>query len=298
MEIVNKTDMIARAEELVRGVSRLPTIPEISLRVSSLLENPDVDIQKVADLILSDQVLTAQVLRTVNSPFFKPLLEITSLRHAVVYLGLSRIREIVLTCSLVKVFTGGDADYDIRTFWHHSFGVGIMARKMARLLSIPGLDTAYTAGIVHNIGEVLLSTQFRRDWGAIVRLVREEEAGFLDAELRTLGTTHCEIGLCLARQWHFPEAYCDVIAYHHAPAEAPRNQVLAALVNLADIFYTVGMGLAEEGEWARFTLSDEAAWAIMKGAMPALADFDVERFSFELQEEMPEIRKLVRDLFV
>ena len=290
--------MMEKAQCLVRGIVTLPTIPEISLRVSALLESPNVELQGVADLILSDQVLTARVIKVVNSPLFKPLHEIISLRHALIYLGFRRINEIVLTCSLIKTFEVEDSDFDIRTFWQHSLGVGILARKMANLLSFPDIEKVYTSGIVHNIGKVFLWSYLKHDWAKIIRTVKEKRCDFIDAEIKTIGTTHCEIGLCLAKQWNFPEEYRDVIAYHHFPANATRNQELVALINLADIFYSVCERQNEDQCWTSFKLNEEPSWLIILSAMPNLVDFDVEKFSFELEELMPEIHKLVNDLFV
>jgi len=290
--------MIEKAQYLVRGIPTLPTIPDVFLRVSALLENPDVDLQEVADLILSDQVLTARVIKIVNSPLFKPLHTISSLGHALIYLGFRRINEIVLTCSLIKVFDKEDPSFDIRTFWRHAFGIGIMARKMARLLSYPDSEKAYTSGIVHNIGKVFMWCYLKQDWAKIIRLEKEKQYNSLDAEITTLGATHCEIGLCLAKQWNFPEEYCDVIAYHHSPAHAPRNQTLIALINLADIIYTVCEGVNEDRCGICVNLQEEPSWAIMQNAMPALVHVDMERLFFEMEEQMPVLRKLVSDLFV
>jgi HD-like signal output (HDOD) protein len=289
--------MKEKAQRLVRGIATLPTIPEISLRVSSLLESPTVELQKVADLILSDQVLTARVVKIVNSPLFKPLHEITSLRHALIYLGFSRINEIVLSCSLIKAFEGKEVDFDIRTFWQRSFGIGIMAGKIAPLLSFPGSEKVYISGVLHNIGKVFVWSYLKHDWATIIRLVKEKQCTFIEAEMKVMGTTHCEIGLCLAQQWNFPQEYCDVIAYHHFPAHAQRNQLLVALINLASLFYTVCEGLQGEQYWTSFKLKEEPSWLILQKTLPGLADFDLERFIFELEEQMPEIRKLVNDLF-
>ena len=296
--VINDSLSVEKAQRLVRGIATLPTIPAICLRVSTLLASPTVDLQKVADLILSDQVLTARVVKIVNSPLFRPLHEITSLRHALVYLGLRRINEIVLSCSLIQAFEGGDAGFDLRTFWQHSFGVGIIARKMAQLLAYPELEKVYVYGLLHNIGKVFLCSYLKPEWAKIIRLVEEKGGTFLDAEMRTMGTTHCEIGLCLARQWNFPEEYCDVIAYHHVPANSPRNQLPVALVNLADIFYTLCQGMDGDSGWTSSNLTEEPSWFIMRKSLPALDDFDPERFAFELEEEMPGIRKLVNDLFM
>jgi HD-like signal output (HDOD) protein len=121
---VNSTVMMEKAQRMIGGVRNLPTIPEITARVAGMLDNPDADLDEVAEVLLTDQVMASRVIKIVNSPLFKPVHEIRSLKRALIYLGLHRIKEIVLTCSIIKAFEGKESVFDIRAFWRHSFGWG------------------------------------------------------------------------------------------------------------------------------------------------------------------------------
>lgn len=294
---MNNQKMLEKAQLLVSGVVNLPTIPAIATRVAGLLDNPDVEVEEVAELILTDQVMATRVIKIVNSPLFKPMHEISSLKRALIYLGLHRIREIALTCSIIKVFEGGEGVFDIRTFWQHSFGVGIVSRIIAQRVRYPEVEKAYICGIIHDIGEVFLSNYLKDDFQKILDLLKGTSHSFIDAESLWLGTTHCEIGVCLAKKWNFPRDYCEVIAHHHDPCKASLDPVLVAIVNLADLFCSVRHLDYGGREWVSFNLAEEKAWEILQGFSPRLASLDVERFCFELDERVPEIRDLVDSLF-
>lgn len=294
---MNQINMLERAQQLIKGITNLPTIPAIATKVSGLLDNPDVELDEVADLILTDQVMTSRVIKIVNSPLFKPMHEISSLKRALIYLGLHRIKEIALTCSIIKAFEGKDGVFDVRTFWQHSFGVGIVSRIIAQRLRYKEVEKAYICGIVHDIGEVFLSSYLNSDFQKIVDMIKGTSHTFRDAESLLLSTTHCEIGVCLAQKWNFPSDYCDVIANHHTPEKATVDQILVAIVNLADLFCSVRHLDYGGREWVSFSLTEEKSWQILKTLSPHLAHFDVERFCFELDERVPEIQDLVDSIF-
>jgi HD-like signal output (HDOD) protein len=289
--------MMEKAQSMVSGVINLPTIPAIATRVAGLLDNPDVEVEEVADLILTDQVMATRVIKIVNSPLFKPMHEINSLKRALIYLGLHRIREITLTCSIIKAFEVGEGVFDIRTFWQHSFGVGIVSRIIAQRVRYPEVEKAYICGIIHDIGEVFLSIYLREEFRKVVDNLKGTSHSFVDAEALWLGTTHCEIGTCLAKKWNFPLDYCEVIALHHDPLKASLDPMLVAIVNLADLFCSVRHLDYGGREWVSFNLAEENAWKILQGYSPRLAGLDVERFCFELDERVPEIKDLVDSIF-
>ena len=289
--------MLEKAQFLIRGVNNLPTIPEITTRVASLLDNPDVELEEVADMILTDQVMAARVIKIVNSPLFKPLHEISSLKRALIYLGFRRIREIALTCSIIKAFEGKDGVFDIRTFWQHSFGVGIVSKIIAQRVRYPEVEKAYICGIVHDIGEVFLSNYLKDDFQKIIDMIKGTSKSLTEAEAAVLGTTHCEIGLCMAKKWNFPLEYCDVIAHHHVPQETSLDPMLVAIVHLADLFCSVRQLDYGGRDWVSFNLAEEESWGILTSYSPNLSGFDVERFCFELDERVPEIKDLVDSIF-
>lgn len=289
--------MLTKAQDLVKGIHDLPTIPQIATRVLDMFDKPDVELEELAETILVDQVMASRVIKIVNSPFFKPLHEIKSLKRALIYLGFRQIRHIALTCSIIDAFDGKTGVFDIKTFWEHSFGVGVVSKIIAQRIRYPETEKAYIVGIVHDIGEVFLSHYMKETFQQVVDELRGTTRTFIDAEEKIIGTTHCEIGLCLAKNWNFPADYCDVIAYHHSPTNAQKDPTLAAIVNLADLFCSVRHLDYAGREWVTFNLADEPAWGILKSFSPNLIDLDVERFCYELDERVPEVHDLVSSLF-
>ena len=294
---MDKNQMMERAEILVGAVDDLPTIPIVATKVLQLLDNPDVSVEEVADLMLSDQVMTARVMKLINSPVYKPTQEITSLKRALVYLGLRHVRELALTTSVINAFDGTSGALELNAFWEHSFGVGMVSKTIAQKIGYQDLEKAYIAGIIHDLGEVFLSNFLREPFMDVLEYIKAHPVKLVDAEAELLGTTHCEIGLCMARKWNFPDAYCDVIAYHHSPTEATVDPILCAIVNLADLFCTVRELNYGGREWISFNLSDEEAWTILKNESPTFANMDVERFCYELDDAIPDVKELVSSIF-
>jgi HD-like signal output (HDOD) protein len=294
---MEKDLLTAKAQAMVEQIIDLPTIPHVATKVIDLLDKPDVELDEVADMILTDQVLAARVIKIVNSPFYKPAHEIKSVKRALIYLGFRHIRELAFTCSFVDVFQGKDGVFDVRTFWEHSFGVGIISKIIAQRIRYPDTEKAYLVGIVHDIGEVFLSYYARADFEKLLQAMKGQPYRLVNAEEQFFGTTHCEIGQCIARKWNFPPDYCEVISYHHHPEDAKIDPTLCAIVNLADLFCSVCQLDYGGQAWVTFNLAEEQAWTILKNYAPHLADFDVERFCYELEDRVPEIQDLVKSIF-
>jgi HD-like signal output (HDOD) protein len=294
---VDNNGKLAKAQQMVKGVHDLPTIPEIATKVLDMFDRPDVELEELAETILVDQVMASRVIKIVNSPFFKPMHEIKSLKRALIYLGFRQIRHIALTCSIIDAFDGKSGVFDVKTFWEHSFGVGVVAKIIAQRIRYPEIEKAYIVGIVHDIGEVFLSYYMKDHFQQVVDEIQGTTRSFVEAEENLLGTTHCELGFCLARNWNFPADYCDVIAHHHSPENATIDPTLSAIVNLADLFCSVRHLDYGGREWVSFRLAEEPSWKLLKEFAPNFIDLDVERFCYELDERVPEVQDLVNSLF-
>lgn len=293
----DKASRMEKAEAMIRQVVNLPTIPETMTRVTALLDDPNVELDEVAEVILTDQVMASRVIKIVNSPMFRPMHQIKSLKRALIYLGFRRIREIALTCSIIKTFEGKEGVFDVKTFWEHSFGVGIVSKIIAQRVRYPETEKAYICGIVHDIGEVFLSSYMSAEFQKIVDLIKGTCHTFAEGELFMLGATHCDLGFCLAKKWNFPLEYCDVIENHHTPKDATFDPMLVAIVNLADLFCSVRNLNYDNSEWVSFSLTEEISWEILQRYSPNFSDLDVERFCFELDERVAEIEEMVRSIF-
>lgn len=294
---MEKAAMMQTAQEMVESFVDLPTIPQVATKVIELLDKPGVELDEVADMILADQVLAARVIKMVNSPLYKPAHEIKSVKRALIYLGFRHIRELAFTCSFVDVFEGRDGIIDIQSFWEHSFGVGVVSKIIAQRVRYPDTEKAYLVGIVHDIGEVFLSYYRQDAFKALLDSVQGHPFKLVEKEAEFLGTSHNEVGLCIARKWNFPSDYCEVISLHHAPIEATLDPTLCAIVNIADLFCSVRRLDYGGHSWVSFNLAEENAWAILKGYAPHLADLDVERFCYELDDRVPEIQEMVKSIF-
>jgi HD-like signal output (HDOD) protein len=288
---------MAKAQYLIRGVNELPTIPDIAAKVIDLLDNPEVELEELADMILTDQVMASRVIKIVNSPLFRPMHEIKSIKRALIYLGFRHIREIALTCSIIDACGNKSGVFAIKTFWEHSFGVGVVAKIIAQRVRYQEVEKAYIVGVVHDIGEVFLSYYFKDEFQKIVDKLKGTTGSFVEAEEEILGTTHCEVGLCLAKKWNFPPEYCDVILNHHSPAEAVQDRTLVAIINLADLFCSVRHLDYGGREWVSFNLAEQPSWEILRAFAPSFINLDVERFCYELDDRVLEIQDLVNSLF-
>ncbi len=294
---MDNTAKLKKAQEMVEKITDLPTIPIVATKVLELLDKPDVELEEVADMILTDQVLAARVIKIVNSPLYRSSAEIKSVKRALVYLGFRHIRELALTCSFIEAFQGKDGAFDVMTFWEHSFGVGIVAKIIAQRARYMDTEKAYLAGIIHDIGEVFLSYYYKDEFLGILNEIKGESYKLVDAEERYLGTNHSFIGLAIAQKWNFPAEYCEVISLHHSPEAAAIDPTLVAIVNLSDLFCSVRQLDYGGREWVTFNLAEEKAWDILKQFAPHIAKLDVERFCYELDDRVPEVQDLVKSIF-
>lgn len=204
------------AQAIMKSFKVLPTIPVAASRAIQLLNETDVDMEQVADILLSDQVITARVIRIVNSPLYKLLQEIDSIRKALIYLGPQRVFEIILTsCFLELTDSKIRSPLNMKRCWEHAFGVGLIAKKLASYGDDIREEQVYIAGLLHDIGEVILSQQRRDEFIRVMVLAREHDVDLYHAEMDVFGTSHAEVGGLLAEQWRFPDVFVHAIRHHH-----------------------------------------------------------------------------------
>jgi putative nucleotidyltransferase with HDIG domain len=294
---MDKQAMMDIARQMVARIDDLPTIPAVATQVLQLLDAPDINLDEVADLMLTDQVMTARVMKMINSPIYRPSHEVTSLKRALVYLGQQHIREIALTSSFISAFEDKGGAINVNAFWVHAFGVGMVSKIIAEKIEYEDVEKAYLAGIIHDIGEVVLSHYYTEPFAAVLKTIQEKPLRLVDMEQEAFQTTHSEIGFCIAEKWNFPETYREVILHHHTPHEATKDPVLCAIVNLADLFSSVRGLYYSNDAWAGFNLVEEDGWRILKEHHARFAQLDVERFCYELDDAVPSVKELVASIF-
>lgn len=289
--------MMINARRLFKDISDLPTIPAIVSKVVSMLDNHDADPDEIVDLILADQVLAARVIRVVNSPLYRTGNPITSVKRALLFIGFKSIREMILTSYFVEGFNHKTQPFDMKLFWIHSFSVGAISRRIAQMTDYQDVEKAYLAGILHDIGKVFLGHYCKDEYGHMLNSIRNTSLTTYEAEYESFGTTHCEVGLCLAQRWNFPSGYCEVISNHHSSEMATEDPLLAAIVAVAD-FYCLSHVTADTVAQASIPgQSEENAWNVLNQFAVEPLPSSLEHFLSALEEEYETIRYEVDQLF-
>ena len=294
---MEKVAMMIKARRLFKDISDLPTIPAIVSKVVSMLDSQEADPDEIADLILSDQVLAARVVRVVNSPLYRTNSPILSIKRALLFIGFKSVREMILTSYIVDGFKHKEQPFDMKMFWMHSFSVGAISRRIARLLGYPDLEKAYLVGILHDIGKVFLGHYCKDEYGHMLESIKNTSYTTYEAEYEFFGTTHSEVGLCLAQRWNFPSIYCDVISYHHTSELATEDPLLTAIIAVADFYclsHNSSDGVAQASIPGR---SEENAWNVFKQLAADPLPSGLENFLSDLDEEYEAISQEVNVLF-
>lgn len=294
---MDKVTMMIKARKLFKDISDLPTIPAIVSKVVSLLDNQESPPDDIADLILSDQVLAARVIRVVNSPLYRTNNPIVSVKRALLFLGFKSVREMILTSYFVEGFKEKNQPFDMKMFWIHSFSVGAISRRIAMLVDYPDSEKAYLVGILHDIGKVFLGHYCKEEYGQMLTSINNTSHTTYEAEYEFFGTTHCEVGLCLAQRWNFPSVYCDVISHHHTSEKATEDPLLTAMVALADFYCLSHVTASSVAQASIPGESEENAWKILTQFSAETLGASMEHFLSELDEEYEAISREVEVLF-
>jgi putative nucleotidyltransferase with HDIG domain len=184
-----------------------------------------------------DQVISAKTLRLCNSVMFAGRNKIESLEHALIFLGLKLLVKLVISSSVDDFFSQTGQGYSLCKggLFHHAVGTAIIAEKLAKVTGKVNPGLAYTAGLLHDIGKVVLDQYIASAYPLFYRNLFDEENSFLESEKHILGIDHTLVGSELARKWSFPESLIDAIRHHHAPEQASQHHELIHIVYLADL---------------------------------------------------------------
>ncbi len=227
---------MSRKEQILEKVNTIPSMPTAAARVISLLQNPEVEISELMSAIEYDPGLTSNVLRLANSAYFAGPRQIGSLRDAIVRLGMNRIFQLVITSAIVPLARQRVRGYDIPAgkLLEHSVGVAIAAEELANLMEVTPPAHTFTAGLLHDLGKIVLGTFLEIDAAPIVALAHSENLSFEVAEGRVLGMNHAEVGAVLLERWNLPSSIVNVARYHHQPQPVEEDTLTVDLVHMAN----------------------------------------------------------------
>jgi putative nucleotidyltransferase with HDIG domain len=210
----------AKLTELVDKLRDIPTLSVVVQRVMELVNNPKTSAPQIAEVLKRDQVLTAKVLRLVNSSFYNLSTEVTDVSRALAFLGFNSISMLVLGTSVFSSFEIRSAPYfNVLEFWRHSLASAIAAEMIARKLKVSKPEDAFTCGLLHDIGKIAMFKVAPDDLKLIVNKAKSDGISFLDAETALEFPGHTVLGERLAEKWQLPVIIRKTIRYHHRDIE-------------------------------------------------------------------------------
>jgi putative nucleotidyltransferase with HDIG domain len=228
---------IPEPSEISRSLNDLRPIPQVALKILRIINDELYEIQNVTEEIRKDQVISARTLKLCNSVIFARRNKIESLDHALVMLGQRLLLKFVISASLNSFFNQIGQGYSLCKggLYHHAVGTAVIAEKLANLTGKAEPSMAYTAGLLHDIGKVVLDQFINSGFSLFYRGLNEEGKNFSEVEKQVLGTDHTEVGAELALNWSFPESLVETIRYHHVPENTATHKALVHIVYLADL---------------------------------------------------------------
>jgi HD-like signal output (HDOD) protein len=240
--------------DLVDEVRDLPlTVSAVLAQVIAECDNADASVSSLSRIMAGDQALAAMVLKLANSAYYGYARKIESLPDAIVLLGFASVKNLAITASITRLLAADRDEFaDTRSaLFDHSLAAGVAARILGRTRRISG-EKAFVAGLLHDLGLIVLVCYRKADFAEILRVARERDCEMHKVEMEVIGFEHAELGSLVAAEWKFPPALCEALRYHHDPGSAVVDPTLAKAVHCADwIAKHIGIGFEQPGmpEW-------------------------------------------------
>lgn len=227
-------------EDLLKRLDRIddmPTLPEIFMKVNQMIEDQNTSINELSRTIEKDQSMASKILRLVNSAFFGLRSRVSHIPHAVTLVGFHAVRNAALSVSLVDAFLGKEVleELDMTAFWTHSVAVAVTGKSLGEKTLLYPPDQCFTAGILHDIGKMVLACYFQDLFKKIWAFSKENSLSFYEAEGKNMNGDHARIGAYLARRWQFPMDLVEAIRSHHSERFKENDPCPAVIIHIADI---------------------------------------------------------------
>jgi len=216
----------------------LPTSSAIVAKVIQTVYNASSGAKDLAEIIEHDPPLTAKILKVANSAYYGTSASITSLQRAIVILGFETIKRLVTTVGVIDSFPAGKGEsggMDLNGFWYHSVGTARACQLISEKTAVERPEVTYIAGLLHDIGKIILATSFPDNYGRVVDHAVKNRMRILLAERKMLNVDHAMIGKILCDMWNLPDEISAAILYHHDPMETSgEGRKLTQITQLGD----------------------------------------------------------------
>jgi HD-like signal output (HDOD) protein len=229
----------AAIKKTLENVSTIPTLPVIIEKITRLLQNPQTSAEEIGKAITTDQALASKVLKLVNSAFYGFPGKISTITHAVVILGFSTVKNVVLTASIFDAFSKRislSQNFDMQKFWLHSIACGAASQCIAKHIGFGAKEECFIAGLIHDVGKILMCNYLPEEFEAVVQNRMLKNCLFFESEKEVLHITHQELGGIIAERWNLPAALQGAVKNHHYNVPEKEFSTMTGIVHASDIF--------------------------------------------------------------
>ncbi len=239
-----------KIETLLNNVGELPTLPSIATAIMEKTMEDNVNARQIAELVEKDQALALKVLKVANSPFYRRIKEISTIRGAVVLLGFNVLKSIVLSISVINLFNEKQRRaLDFYKFWQHSIACGVCAKSIAAKVLPTSSEDAFVAGLLHDLGKVIADQLICKqgEYAEVIEAMNRAGAEITEIELDLVGIDHASIGKYLMERWNLPGHLAKAVGYHHSLIDITDDiptKRLCSIIHVADMIANhLGIGM-------------------------------------------------------
>lgn len=225
-----------KLEALILTIEQIPTLPDTSTEILALIDDDNARIDTITQFVERDQALALQILKYANSPFFGTISSVSSVKHAIVVIGLGEVKSLLLAFTIQQFFaTSGKDEQNRKKFWKHSLICSHVANYLARSFQYKSDNTIFISALIHDIGKIVVDQYLHEEFSVVVDHIETHHTTFNEAEKKILGLTHFQIGAKLLQQWNFPQQVISQVYHHHAPWLDKKFSQGSTIIYLANI---------------------------------------------------------------
>ncbi len=253
-------------------INEIVPFPAVITEILSALSSDDVSTVKITRLIESDPALTTNILRAANAPYYGIRGYVKNVNSAIALVGLDETSRLLLAYHMKQrlIFLNMQQWGNLEALWKHSISTATLSRVIASHFKLKTGDKEFTAGLLHDMGKLVLIQYFPDSLTVIEQMIKELSMRDVEAERQTLAISHTEIGGHLGSKWALPPDFVEVMQCHHDAGEATVDPLLTAVVRYADLLCEQwGHGIGEQPQG--FLIEDDACWKILTAAAPAFS---------------------------
>ncbi len=228
--------MTEKINMIIKRINGFPPLPAVAVKLLQITGDPDSSAEEIVDVINMDPSFSMETLRLANSPIWGRIAGISSIKEALSLLGISTVRDLVLSKAVFNSFkhTGKIGKVFTKRFWEHSFLCGLAAKMIAEDIKKDN-SSCFISGLLHDIGKLIMYLTIPEEFIRVLDLPEDRLFRSYDNELRLIGITHGQTGALLLKRWLFPPDLISAVGFHHVPAKVTKNHTLPMIINIADI---------------------------------------------------------------